>query len=125
MTKGDQHRTGIASEPLKAPGLPWTADTYRIYDGTDENGIAGTLAPGLFGQEGRYLAHGLREPSRPGWARHRARDVTAEGPGLLTQPSQFHERRLTVQLSNGYLAARNEGASMFKIECSSRSRWVW
>ena len=28
-------------------------DTYRIYDGTDENGIVGTLAPGLFAQEGR------------------------------------------------------------------------
>jgi hypothetical protein len=28
-------------------------DTYRIYDGTDENGIVGTVAPGLFAQEGR------------------------------------------------------------------------
>jgi hypothetical protein len=26
-------------------------DTYRIYDGTDENGIVGTVAP--FAQEGR------------------------------------------------------------------------
>ena len=28
-------------------------DTYRNYDGTDENGIVGTVAPGLFAQEGR------------------------------------------------------------------------
>jgi hypothetical protein len=28
-------------------------DTYRIYDGTDENGIVGKVAPGLFAQEGR------------------------------------------------------------------------
>ena len=28
-------------------------DTYRSYDGTDENGIVGTVAPGLFAQEGR------------------------------------------------------------------------
>ena len=28
-------------------------DTYQIYDGTDENGIVGTVAPGLFVQEGR------------------------------------------------------------------------
>jgi hypothetical protein len=28
-------------------------DTYQIYDGTDEHGIVGTVAPGLFGQEGR------------------------------------------------------------------------
>jgi hypothetical protein len=32
--------------------LPWAVDTYRIYDGTDENGIVGTVAPGLFAQEG-------------------------------------------------------------------------
>jgi hypothetical protein len=28
-------------------------DTYQIYDGTDEHGIVGTVAPGLFAQEGR------------------------------------------------------------------------
>jgi hypothetical protein len=28
-------------------------DTYRIYDSTDENGIVGTVAPGLFAQKGR------------------------------------------------------------------------
>jgi hypothetical protein len=28
-------------------------DTYQIYDGTGENGIVGTVAPGLFAQEGR------------------------------------------------------------------------
>ena len=28
-------------------------DTYRIYDGTDENGIVGTVAPALFAQVGR------------------------------------------------------------------------
>jgi hypothetical protein len=27
-------------------------DTYQIYDGTDEKGIVGTAAPGLFAQEG-------------------------------------------------------------------------
>jgi hypothetical protein len=39
------------------PTDPWSTvgalDTYRIYDGTDENGIVGTVAPGLFAQEGR------------------------------------------------------------------------
>jgi hypothetical protein len=50
------------------PGIPglfgesgWTpptigyrraVDTYRIYDGTDEYGIVGKVAPGLFAQEG-------------------------------------------------------------------------
>ena len=34
-------------------------DTYRIYDGTDELGIVGTVAPGLFAQEGRMLADDL------------------------------------------------------------------
>jgi hypothetical protein len=39
---------------LKLPGATVEAlDTYRIYDGTDENGIVGTVAPGLFAQEGR------------------------------------------------------------------------
>jgi hypothetical protein len=36
-------------------------DTYQIYDGTDENGIVGTVAPGLFAQEGRFdlgVGHG-------------------------------------------------------------------
>ena len=28
-------------------------DTYRTYDGTDENGIVGTVAPCLFAEEGR------------------------------------------------------------------------
>ena len=28
-------------------------DTYRIYDSTDEHGIVGTVAPGLFAKEGR------------------------------------------------------------------------
>ena len=28
-------------------------DTYRIYDGIDENGIVGTVAPGRFAHEGR------------------------------------------------------------------------
>jgi hypothetical protein len=28
-------------------------DTYQIYNGTDENRIVGTVAPGLFAQEGR------------------------------------------------------------------------
>ena len=53
-------------------------DTYRIYDGTDENGIVGTVAPGLFAQEGRCwrmvyanpVGHGTHcmQPSRVGRA---------------------------------------------------------
>ena len=40
--------------PLNPPGATvGLVDTYRIYDGTDENGIVGTVAPGLFAQEGR------------------------------------------------------------------------
>jgi hypothetical protein len=91
--------------PDSIPVYPRTVDTYRIYDGTDELGIVGTVPPGVFDQEGRVLADGLRGPSRPGLARHRARDVTSQAPGLLTQPSQFHVRGLTTQLSNGCLAA--------------------
>jgi hypothetical protein len=46
--------------PQDRPSAPETSrrylravDTYRIYDGTDENGIVGSVAPGLFAQEGR------------------------------------------------------------------------
>jgi hypothetical protein len=35
-------------------------DAYQIYDGTDENGIVGTVAPGLFAQGGSVLADGMR-----------------------------------------------------------------
>jgi hypothetical protein len=39
------------------PDIRWLPsrplDTYQIYDGTDENGIFGKVAPGLFAQEGR------------------------------------------------------------------------
>ena len=38
-------------------------DTYRIYDGTDENGIVGTVAPGLFAQEGRCWRMVYAEPA--------------------------------------------------------------
>ena len=34
-------------------GYRRAVDTYRIYDGTDENGIVGKVAPGLLAQEGR------------------------------------------------------------------------
>jgi hypothetical protein len=37
----------------KSSGIRSRVDTYRIHDGTDENGIVGTGAPGLFAQEGR------------------------------------------------------------------------
>ena len=51
-------------------------DTYQIYDGTDENGIVGTVAPGLFAQEGRcLLADGLRERCGPWDALHAAGGV--------------------------------------------------
>ena len=45
--------SGVRADPAIywPPSVP--ADTYRIYDGTDENGIVGTVAPGLFAQEGR------------------------------------------------------------------------
>jgi hypothetical protein len=63
-------RPGVHSDPRGAtqqhpgysggqggPRLPLATvgalDTYQIYDGTDENGIVGTVAPGLFAQEGR------------------------------------------------------------------------
>jgi hypothetical protein len=39
--------------PDSIPVYLRSVDTYRIYDGTDENGIVGTVAPGLFAQEGR------------------------------------------------------------------------
>jgi len=38
---------------VSALGTVWAVDTYRIYDRSDENGIVGTMAPGLFAQEGR------------------------------------------------------------------------
>jgi hypothetical protein len=40
-------------DPLHPLATVGAVDTYRIYDGTDENGIVGTVAPGLFAQEGR------------------------------------------------------------------------
>ena len=39
--------------PPPTIGYRRAMDTYQIYDGIDENGIVGTLAPGLFAQEGR------------------------------------------------------------------------
>ena len=49
-----QARSGVRVDPRhpshyrRAP-----VNTYRIYDRTDEHGIVGTVAPGLFAQEGR------------------------------------------------------------------------
>ena len=44
----------IAPEPRKTSRRyrSGPVDTYWIYDGTDENGIVGPVAPGLFAQEG-------------------------------------------------------------------------
>jgi hypothetical protein len=50
-------------------------DTYQIYDGTDEHGIVGTVAPGLFAQEGRCwrmvyenpVGHGTHCPEPVEW----------------------------------------------------------
>jgi hypothetical protein len=39
--------------PDSIPVYLRSVDTYQIYDGTDENGIVGTVAPGLFAQKGR------------------------------------------------------------------------
>jgi hypothetical protein len=80
-------------------------DTYRVYDGTDENRIVGTVAPELFAQEGRCWR--MVYENAVGQGGHCMEPVTiaSEGPGLLTQSSQFHECRLTTHLSNGYLAA--------------------
>jgi hypothetical protein len=60
-------------------------DAYRIYGGTDENWIVGTVAPGLFAQEGRVLAHDLREPGRPWETLHGSGGVgeAVEVPGRL------------------------------------------
>jgi hypothetical protein len=41
-------------------------DGYQIYDGTDENGIVGTVAPGLFAQEGRCWRMVYENPVRHG-----------------------------------------------------------
>jgi hypothetical protein len=43
----------IALSPETSQRYRRAVDTYRIYNGTDENGIVGTVAPGLFAQEGR------------------------------------------------------------------------
>jgi hypothetical protein len=55
--KSMRHLTMSTIAPIVHPdSLPVylrLVDTYRIYDGTDENGIVGTVAPGLFAQEGR------------------------------------------------------------------------
>ena len=59
------------SGPVYLPSV----DTYRIYDGTDENEIVGTVAPGLFAQEGRCwrmvyrnaAGHGTHCPEQVAW----------------------------------------------------------
>ena len=47
----------VTSESEWIPAIYWirsgVVDTYQIYDGTDELGIVGTVAPGPFAQEGR------------------------------------------------------------------------
>jgi hypothetical protein len=44
------------SVPTEAPETSrryrWAVGMYRIYDGTDENGVVGAVAPGLVAQEG-------------------------------------------------------------------------
>jgi hypothetical protein len=63
----------IAPVPLKPPGATVGAvDTYQIYDGTDENGIVGTVAPGPHRSGGPVLADDLREPGRPSDVLHAA-----------------------------------------------------
>jgi hypothetical protein len=69
---GDSGQGG-SPPPIGLPSVP--VDTYQLYDGTDELGIVGTVAPGLFAQGGRCWAHGRRKPSRPRWARHGASGV--------------------------------------------------
>jgi hypothetical protein len=49
-------------------------DTYQIYDGTDENGIVGTVARAIR-SGGSVLAHDLCEPSRPWNALHATRGM--------------------------------------------------
>jgi hypothetical protein len=44
-------RSGWIPATRGLPSVP--VDTYQLYDGTDELGIIGTVAPGLFAQEGR------------------------------------------------------------------------
>jgi hypothetical protein len=47
-------------------------DTYQIYDGTDENGIVGTVSPGLFAQEGQCWRMVYENPvgqGRTAWQR--------------------------------------------------------
>jgi hypothetical protein len=46
--------SGSQGDPRHQLATVGALDTYQIiYDGTDENGIVGTVAPGLFAQEGR------------------------------------------------------------------------
>jgi len=51
----EAHKTnrGWSIPPWPPIGYRRAVDTYQIYDGTDELGIVGTVAPGLFAQEGR------------------------------------------------------------------------
>jgi hypothetical protein len=68
-----EHHGPTLSAPHRLPPVPWTppgttvgaVDTYSIYNGVNERGTVGKVAPGLFAQEGLVLAHGLREPGRP------------------------------------------------------------
>ena|ERR1700733_8247302 len=93
-----------------APETPWryrrAVDTYRFYDGTDENGIVGTVAPGLFAQEGRCWrmiyespvglgGHCMQPVERVGrrkfWLDERCGRVTdtrtsCHGPGVSASP---------------------------------------
>jgi hypothetical protein len=74
-------------------------DTYRIYDGTDENGIVGTVAPGLFAQEGRCWRMGLREPSRPSDVLH-----AAGGVGRAVEVPQGLDGGVVVRATRGRTA---------------------
>ena len=74
----------VTSESEWIPAIYWirsgAVDTYQIYDGTDENGIVGTVAPGLFAQEGRCRRMGSMrtQPATVGtaWSRY---DVIGSG----------------------------------------------
>ena len=72
-------------------------DTYRIYDGTDENGIVGTVARG-YRPRGPVLVHGLREPSGPRDALERLVRYGASETLSGAQSCQFLTVMLTPEL---------------------------
>ena len=72
------------------------------YDGTDENGIVGTVAPGLFAQEGRCWRMIYENPVGHGGNRLRV-------PGMFQLPvTDIHSffRRIDLPLSVVVVAVR-------------------